>query len=219
RWAKERGKSRIAGHREGIESVRDVVEASAQVGVRHLTLYTFSTENWQRPPAEVRALMELLVRTIRKEADRLHRNGIRIRTLGDLDRLPTRARREMEEAMQLTAGNEKMELLLALSYSGRWELARAARRLAEEVQAGRLAPEDITEEAVAARLDTAGVPDPDLLIRTGGDMRVSNFLLWQIAYAELYLTDTKWPGFRRAELYHAIADFQQRERRFGRVGK
>ena len=217
RWAKDRGKTRVEGHREGIRSVRDVTEACAQIGVRHLTLYTFSTENWQRPPREVIALMELLVRTIRREAARLHENGIRVRTLGDLDRLPPRARAEMEEAMTLTDANKRMDLVLALSYSGRWELTRAARRLARDVRDGRVDPEAIDEDMLAGRLDTAGLPDPDLLIRTGGEHRISNFLLWQIAYAELYMTDVRWPDFRRAELYESFRDFQRRDRRFGRV--
>jgi undecaprenyl diphosphate synthase len=217
RWARDRGLTRVAGHREGIRSVRDVTEACAQIGVRHLTLYTFSTENWQRPPTEVIALMELLVRTIRREAAKLHQNGIRVRTLGDLERLPPRAQSEMREAMTLTEGNQRMDLTLALSYSGRWELTRAARRIVDDVQAGTLTPEGIDEAAIEARLDTAGLPDPDLLIRTGGERRVSNFLLWQIAYTELYLTDTRWPEFRRPQLYDAIRDFQGRDRRFGRV--
>jgi undecaprenyl diphosphate synthase len=217
RWARDRGRTRVEGHREGIRSVRDVTEACAQLGIRYLTLYTFSTENWQRPQREVVALMELLVRTIRREAGRLHANGIRVRTLGDFERLPPRARDEMQEAMTLTERNERMDLVLALSYSGRWELARAARRLARDVRDGRLDPEGIDEDALAARLDTAGLPDPDLLIRTGGEIRVSNFLLWQIAYAELYMTDVRWPDFRREALYDAIRDFQGRDRRFGRV--
>jgi undecaprenyl diphosphate synthase len=162
--------------------------------------------------------MELLVRTIRREATRLHKNGIRVRTLGDLERLPSRAQAEMREAMALTEENQRMDLTLALSYSGRWELALAARRIVDDVQAGTLKPEDVDEAAFAARLATAGTPDPDLLIRTGGERRISNFLLWQIAYTELYLTDVRWPEFRRAQLYDAIRDFQGRDRRFGRVG-
>ncbi len=217
RWARLRGKNRVTGHREGVESVRDVTEACAQLGVRHLTLYTFSTENWHRPPAEVSALMELLVRTLRREAARLHHDGLRLNTIGDLGRLPPRARAEMEEAMALTAGNERMTLNLALSYSGRGELVRAARRLAEAARAGALDPEAIDEAALAAQLDTAGLPDPDLLIRTGGERRVSNFLLWQIAYAEIYVSDLFWPDFRRAALYDALRDYQRRDRRFGRV--
>ncbi len=217
RWAKSRGQSRVAGHREGVESVRDVTEACAQLGVEHLTLYTFSTENWQRPPKEVTALMELLVRTIRREVSRLQENNIRVRTLGELDRLPRRAAEEMREAEAITAANTRMTLSLALSYSGRWEITRAARRIAEAVQAGRLDPRDVSEDLVAAHLDTAGLPDPDLLIRTGGDVRISNFLLWQLAYTELYITQAFWPDFRREALYAAVEDFQNRDRRFGRV--
>ncbi len=217
RWAKAQGKRRVSGHREGVESVRDITEACAQLGVKHLTLYTFSTENWNRPASEVSALMELLVRTLRREADRLNANDIRLRTIGDLDRLPDRGQREMAEARELTAKNERMTLNLALSYSGRWEIARAARRLAQEAVAGEIEPGDVTEELVAARLDTAAFPDPDLLIRTGGEHRISNFLLWQIAYAELYFTELFWPAFRRDALYGAIRDYQDRDRRFGRV--
>lgn len=219
RWAKAQGKRRVSGHREGVESVRDITEACAQLGIRHLTLYTFSTENWNRPAAEVTALMELLVRTLRREADRLNNNDIRLQTIGDLSRLPGRGRREMEEAMELTANNERMTLNLALSYSGRWEIARAVRRLAQEAVAARLDPEDIDEDLVASHLATSGIPDPDLLIRTGGEHRVSNFLLWQIAYAELYFSELFWPDFRRQALYSAIRDYQDRERRFGRVEK
>jgi undecaprenyl diphosphate synthase len=217
RWAKARGLRRASGHREGVESVRDVTEACAQLGIGHLTLYTFSTENWQRPPAEVVALMELLVRTIRREAARLDRNGIRLRAYGELSRLPARARRELDEAVALTAANTRMTLNLALSYSGRWELTRAVRRLAAAARDGRLDPDAITEETIAAALETADLPDPDLLIRTAGEMRVSNFLLWQIAYTELYVTDLLWPDFRRAALYEAIRSYQDRDRRFGRV--
>ena len=217
RWAKQQGKGRVAGHREGVESVRDITEACAQLGVQHLTLYTFSTENWNRPPAEVSALMELLVRTIRREVDRLQKNDIRVRTLGELDRLPKRAAAEMREAEELTAENQRMTLNLALSYSGRWEIARAARRIAEDARAGALDPAAVDEALFESYLDTAGMPDPDLLIRTGGDVRVSNFLLWQLAYTEFHVTDLFWPAFRREQLYAAVEDFQRRERRFGRV--
>ncbi|OZC02943.1 isoprenyl transferase [Rubricoccus marinus] len=217
RWAKARGKRRASGHKVGVESVREIVEASAQVGIQHLTLYTFSTENWNRPKAEVMALMELLIHTIRREAKKLHENGIRLRTLGDLSRLPARAQREMQEAVDMTAGNTRMSLGLALSYSGRWEITEAARALARQAASGELSPEAITEEDVARALPTSGVPDPDLLIRTGGEMRVSNFLLWQIAYSEIVVTQTLWPDFRREQLYEAIRDFQNRDRRFGRV--
>ncbi|NNF58133.1 MAG: isoprenyl transferase [Rhodothermaceae bacterium] len=217
RWAKAQGRRRVSGHREGVESVRDITEAAAQLGVRHLTLYTFSTENWARPAAEVTALMELLVRTLRREAERLDRNDIRLNALGDLSRLPDRCARELDEAMAMTVTNQRMTLHLALSYSGRWELTRAVRDLAEAAQAGRLDPAAITEEMISGSLETAGIPDPDLLIRTGGEQRISNFLLWQIAYTELYLSDLYWPMFRRAALYEAIRSYQNRERRFGRV--
>ena len=219
RWAKARRRTRVAGHHEGVLSVRDVTEACAQLGVGHLTLYTFSTENWHRPAAEVSALMELLVRTLRKEAERLHDNGIRLTAIGDLDRLPARARREFDEALALTAGNARMTLTLAISYGSRWEITEAVRRLARDVQAGRLDPDAITEQSVSGALQTAGTPDPDLLVRTAGEMRLSNFLLWQIAYTELVVTERFWPDFRREALYEAIRSFQDRDRRFGRVAE
>ena len=217
RWATSRRRTRVAGHREGVVSVRDVTEACAQIGVGHLTLYTFSTENWGRPAAEVSALMELLVRTLRREAERLHENGIRLHAIGDLGRLPERARREFDEAIALTAGNARMTLTLALSYGSRWEITEAVRRLAADAAAGRLDPADITEATVSGALLTAGTPDPDLLVRTAGEMRVSNFLLWQIAYTELYVTERFWPDFRREALYEAVRSYQNRDRRFGRL--
>ena len=217
RWAKQQGKTRVSGHREGVESVRDITEACAQIGVQHLTLYTFSTENWHRPAAEVTALMELLVRTIRKQAERLHKNGIRLKTIGDIRRLPERGQRELAEAIELTAGNERMTLTLALSYGSRWEITEAVRQLARDVRAGRLDPDAIDEARVSATLQTAGTPDPDLLVRTAGELRVSNFLLWQIAYTELYVTENFWPAFRRDALYDAVRSYQDRERKFGRV--
>ena len=217
RWARQQGRTRVSGHREGVESVRDITEACAQIGVEHLTLYTFSTENWHRPAAEVSALMELLVRTLRKEAERLHRNGIRLRTIGDLGRLPARGQREMAEAIALTEGNERMTLTLALSYGSRWEITEAVRQIARDVRDGRLDPDDVDEATVAGALQTAGTPDPDLLVRTAGELRVSNFLLWQIAYTELYVTETFWPAFRRDALYDAVRSYQDRERKYGRV--
>lgn len=217
RWAKSKGLPRVAGHREGVVSVRDITEACAEIGVEYLTLYTFSTENWQRPQAEVSALMELLVRTLHREVERLQKNRIRLTTIGDLERLPRRCADELREAEELTADNDRMTLNLALSYSGRWEITRAARELARLVQEGRITPDEITEDDVARFLDTNKLPDPDLLIRTGGDFRISNFLLWQLAYTEIYVTDRYWPAFRRDALYEAIEDFQHRERRFGRV--
>lgn len=217
RWAKARGMHRVSGHREGVESVRDITEACAQLGVRHLTLYTFSTENWQRPRAEVTALMELLARTLRREVDRLQANDIRLLTLGEMERLPSRCARELREAEALTAENRRMTLNLALSYSGRWEIVRMAQQLAAAARDGHLDPASIDEVTVAEHLCTAGIPDPDLLVRTGGDFRVSNFLLWQLAYTEIHVTQRFWPDFRREALYEAIEDFQNRERRFGRV--
>ena len=217
RWAEQRGQHRVFGHHEGVVSVRDVTEAAVEIGVRHLTLYTFSTENWGRPSAEVEALMTLLVETVTKERETLLRNGVRLRVLGDAGALPASCRAALDALMAETAGLTSMTLHLALSYSGRWEIVEAARRIAEDVAAGRLAPEAVDEAAVRARLATGDTPDPDLLIRTGGEMRVSNFLLWSIAYTELYVTDRLWPDFRRAALYEAVRSFQRRERRFGRV--
>lgn len=217
RWAKQRGKARFTGHSEGVESVRDVTEACAQLGVEHLTLYTFSTENWQRPRTEVNALMQLLIRSLRKERETLLRNDIRLKAIGDLSMLPGACRKQLDETVRATAACRRMTLNLALSYSGRWELVQAMRRLAEEVARGTLDPSDIDEALVSRVLDTAGMPDPDLLVRTGGEVRVSNFLLWQIAYAEMYFTELFWPAFRREQLYDAVRAFQDRDRRFGRV--
>ncbi|MEM0961737.1 MAG: isoprenyl transferase [Bacteroidota bacterium] len=217
RWASGRGKTRVKGHHEGVVSVRDVTEACAQIGVKHLTLYTFSTENWHRPAAEVSALMELLVRTLRREAERLHRNGIRLNAIGDLSRLPERGQRELTEAFDLTAGNDRMTLTLALSYGSRWEITEAVRQIADDVRAGHMDPCDVTEQTVADALLTRGLPDPDLLIRTAGEMRLSNFLLWQVAYTELFVTDKLWPDFRRDELYRAVRSYQDRDRRYGRL--
>jgi undecaprenyl diphosphate synthase len=218
RWAQQRDEPRVVGHHEGVASVRDVTEACAQMGVPYLTLYTFSTENWERPDGEVEALMELLVHTIEEERSTLMDNGIRLRVIGDRDRLPPACRRELKATCEATAGNDRLTLSLALSYSGRWDLVRATRRIAEAVEEGRLAADDIDAATVDEHLDTAGLPDPDLLIRTGGEQRLSNFLLWQLAYAELYITDDFWPDFRRAQLYQAIRNFQDRDRRYGRVG-
>lgn len=217
RWARERGQNRVIGHHEGVESVRDVTEACAQLGVSYLTLYTFSTENWQRPTAEVDALMQLLIYTVRRETSTLQSNNIRLVTIGDVDQLPPACRAELDEAIASTAENDRMTLVMALSYSGRWEIARAARELARRVRDGELEPEEIDETLFSDALATAGLPDPDLLIRTGGEYRISNFLLWQLAYTEMYITDDFWPAFRRNELYEAIRSYQDRERRFGRV--
>lgn len=215
RWARSRGQNRVIGHHEGVRSVRDITESCAQLGVEHLTLYTFSTENWNRPPSEVDALMQLLIHTIRSESDTLRKNDIRLTTIGDLSLLPDACRDELFDAIESTATNSRMTLCLAISYSGRSELKRAMQQIARRAAAGEIDPEDVDEAMIEEALDTAGVPDPDLLIRTGGEYRVSNFLLWQIAYTEMYITNEFWPAFRREQLYDAIRDFQNRERRFG----
>lgn len=215
RWARSRGQNRVIGHHEGVRSVRDITESCAQLGVDQLTLYTFSTENWKRPPSEVDALMQLLIHTIRSESDTLRRNDIRLTTIGDLSLLPDACRVELFDAIESTADNHRMTLCLAISYSGRSELTRAVRSIARRVAEGSIAPEEIDERTLEQSLDTNGIADPDLLIRTGGEYRVSNFLLWQIAYTEMYITDEYWPAFRREKLYDAILDFQNRERRFG----
>ncbi|MDR3127214.1 MAG: isoprenyl transferase [Tannerellaceae bacterium] len=219
RWAKEREQPRAFGHAEGVVSVRKVLEAATKIGLEYLTVYTFSTENWERPEEEIVALMELLVSAVERETPDLMKNNIRLRTIGDLARLPMPAREALEHSIQTTAGNTGTTLILALSYSARWELTQAARCLAKEVERGCLKAEGITETVFADRLTTAGIPDPDLLIRTGGEKRISNFLLWQASYAELYFTDIFWPDFREEQLYEAIRDYQQRERRFGKTSE
>jgi undecaprenyl diphosphate synthase len=219
RWAKKRGMPRIAGHREGVESVRDIVEASGQLGVQFLTLYAFSTENWKRPEEEVSLLMRLLLKALRDEADRLHKNNVRLRAVGDVTRLPREVQNELLDGIQKTKENTGLTLVLALSYSGRWDLTQAVKAMAAEVSAGRLHPEQISEELISAHLSTAGIPDPDLMVRTSGELRVSNFLLWQLAYSEIHITPKFWPDFRRPDLYIAIRDYQNRERRFGMVSE
>jgi undecaprenyl diphosphate synthase len=218
RWAQERNRPRVVGHREGVNSVRDITEACAQVGVDYLTLYTFSTENWNRPSTEVNALMTLLIHTIEKERQTLLENDVRLRTIGDISMLPSACQRELEETQERTRSNSRLTLTLALSYSGQWDILQAVREIARAVQAGRLDPDAIDEAVIAQHLATADMPDPDLLVRTGGEFRLSNFLLWQTAYTELYITEKYWPDFRREQLYHAIRAFQDRDRRFGRVG-
>jgi len=219
RWAKERGEDRLFGHFHGVQSVREVVEASAELGIRYLTLYAFSTENWDRPPAEVSGLMELLVNTIRREVETLKKNGIRLHVIGDLSLLPPAARQELSEALELTAENDHLHLIMALSYSGRWDLAQAFRRLADKVQHGDITPDQIDSAVISDHLATHAFPDPELMIRTSGEHRISNFLLYQLAYAELYFTETLWPDFRRQHLYEALIDYQQRERRFGKTSE
>jgi undecaprenyl diphosphate synthase len=217
RWAADRGKPRVFGHRAGVEAVRDTVRVCGELGIGYLTLYTFSTENWQRPRTEVDALMRLLVQTTRREVAELLENNVQLNAIGNLSSLPASARRELADAIEITSSNDGLVLTLAISYSGRWEIVEAARNIAREVAAGQLQPDSIDEEMFSAELTTAEMPDPDLLVRTGGEMRISNFLLWQLAYSELYVTPTYWPDFRREHLYAAIRNFHDRERRFGRV--
>jgi undecaprenyl diphosphate synthase len=215
RWAKRRGLPRVAGHREGVKSVRDVVEACAQLGVKYLTLFAFSTENWRRPKEEIDTLMKLLIKTLRSETEKLHKNDIKLMAIGDIDSLPKEVRQELKEAMEKTKNNKRMVLNLALSYSGRWEIIEAVKEIARDVKKGKVKIEEIDDKLFSNYLKTAGIPDPDLLIRTSGELRISNFLLWQIAYTEIYITDCLWPDFRRKHLYEAIRDYQRRERRFG----
>jgi undecaprenyl diphosphate synthase len=219
RWAKRRALTRVAGHREGINSVREIVRACGELGIGYLTLYTFSKENWSRPKGEVSALMALLLKTIRAEVAELQRHNVRLTTIGRLEDLPFLAREGMEHGRRILRHNTGLTLNLALSYSSRQEIVEAMRRLAIEVKAGRLQPEDIDEFTVSSHLYTAAMPDPDLLIRTSGELRLSNFLLWQLAYTEIYVTDVLWPDFRRKEFYQALLAYQQRERRFGRVSE
>ena len=219
RWAKRRGFPRIAGHNEGVESVRDTVEACGQLGVKHLTLYAFSTENWKRPQEEVSMLMRLLMRALRDETDKLHENNVKVDTIGDFATLPIEVQDELTDAMTKTKLNTGLHLHLALSYSGRWDITTAVKAIAEDVRRGALTPESIDDTLVSRYLATKNVPDPDLLIRTSGEFRISNFLLWQLAYSEIYISTSCWPDFRRRELYEAITDFQRRERRFGMVSE
>ncbi len=219
RWAKQQGEHRIVGHANGVPAVREALQGCSGLGVEYLTLYAFSTENWNRPQSEVNALMDLLVNTVVKELDELDQNSVRLNAIGDLESLPESCRETLREAMARTAGNSRITLTLALSYSARWELVQAARTLATAAAAGTIDPEGIDEERVSASLCTAGMPDPELLIRTSGEQRISNFLLWQIAYAELWFTSVLWPDFRKEHLFQAILDFQNRERRFGLISE
>ncbi|MFK7809832.1 MAG: isoprenyl transferase [Saprospiraceae bacterium] len=218
RWAKKHGKQRVFGHKNGVVSVRETTEAAAEIGIEYLTLYAFSTENWNRPKFEVTALMTLLVETIRKEIQTLNKNNIRLQAIGDLSRLPKRTHKALMEAIEDTKDNSRMTLVLALNYSARWEIVNAAQKLAERVAANEMTPEDINEDHFANALSTQGIPDPELLIRTSGEHRISNFLLWQISYTELCFMDIFWPEFRKQHFYEAIINFQNRERRFGKTG-
>lgn len=219
RWARQKGGLRIFGHQSAITAVREAVEAAAEAGIKVLTLYAFSTENWNRPALEVMALMQLLVTTIRNETATLTKNNVRLQTIGQTSDLPASCQRELAEAITLTASHTGLTLVLALSYSGRWDLTQAARRLAEAVAAGQLQPHEITPERLKAALTTAPYPDPELLIRTSGEQRISNFMLWELAYTELYITDLLWPDFRKAHFTEALQAYQRRERRFGKTSE
>lgn len=216
RWAKERGYDRIFGHQNGVTSVRETTEAAAEIGIEYLTLYAFSTENWGRPQSEVDALMELLIDTIEKETPTLNKNNVRLLAIGDISRLPGNAGEKLQRCISQTADNTSLSLVLALSYSSRWEITNALKNICKDVSAGKISDKDINEELISTYLTTNSIPDPDLLIRTSGEERISNFLLWQIAYTELYFTETHWPEFRKENLHEAIYKFQQRERRFGK---
>jgi undecaprenyl diphosphate synthase len=219
RWAERQGEHRVVGHANGVRSVREALVGAREIGVKYLTLYAFSTENWSRPKAEVEALMDLLVRTVVGELAELNANGVRLNAIGDIDSLPPGCRTTLQEAMAATAGNSTITITLALSYSARWELVRMAQHIAAQARAGQLDPGTITDQTVAAHLTTAGMPDPELLIRTSGEQRISNFLLWQIAYAELWFTEVLWPDFRKEHLFQAVLDYQGRERRFGLISE
>ncbi len=218
RWAQEKGEDRLYGHLHGVESVRDIVEGASELAIEYLTLYAFSTENWNRPEEEVSGLMEILVDTIRQEVPTLNKNNIKLHVIGDMEMLPPNAKKELQEALDETAQNTGLNLIMALSYSSRWELVNATRKIAEKVLSGDLLPNDITEKTIQHHLTTKDFPDPELMIRTSGEYRISNFLLFQLAYSELYFTNTLWPDFRKENLYEAILDYQQRERRFGKTG-
>ncbi len=219
RWAKQRGKFRTFGHQHGVKSVRETAEAAAEIGIRYLTLYAFSTENWTRPKSEVNALMKLLVRTINKESKTLHENKISLKAIGNLDSLPDITRRELFEAIKETQHYDRMTMILALSYSSRWEIVNAAKIIAQKVEAKEISSADIDQKLFESCLTTNTIPDPELLIRTSGEYRISNFLLWQIAYSELFFSTKFWPDFRKEDLYEAIVDFQKRERRFGKISE
>lgn len=218
RWAAQQGKARIFGHRNALDAVKDCTETAARMGIKYLTLYAFSTENWKRPKLEVSALMELLVSSINKEINSLNKNGIRLRAIGDLKSLPSVTYDTLMRGIELTANNKRMDLVLALSYSSRWEILNAVKELSIEVANGKINVDDIDETMFGNHLTTAGIPDPELMIRTSGEMRISNFLMWQLSYAELYFTQKLWPDFRGKDLIEAVQSYQKRERRFGMTG-
>jgi len=217
RWAKLHNRPRVFGHTNGVKAVREVTEAAADLGIKYLTLYTFSTENWSRPKFEVNALMTLLLDTLQTELENLVRNRIRLRTIGDISVLPSRTAGVLKEVIRQTEGNDQMDLILALNYSGRWDIIQAVRSLGEDIRSGKLLPQEVDDQKFASYLSTSEIPDPELLIRTSGETRISNFLLWESAYTEFHFTDVLWPDFGKEELYKAVVDFQHRERRFGGV--
>lgn len=219
RWAKGLGKHRIFGHKNGVTSVREVTEAAAEVGIKYLTLYAFSTENWNRPPEEIDALMSLLVASLNSETKTLMQNNIRLQAVGELESLPSNVYKKLNSVIKKTAQNTGMNLILAISYSSRWEIANAARKIALDVNSGKISPDNVNSDLFASYINVLNIPDPDILIRTSGEFRISNFLLWQIAYSELYFTNTLWPDFRKKEFFEAILNFQNRERRFGKTSE
>jgi len=219
RWARRRGQERIFGHHQGVRAVRRIVEAAAETGLEYMTLYAFSTENWKRPDTEVSALMDIMIDSINNETRTLMEKGISLKVIGDLHRLSPNVRERLYETMRVTSGGAGLKLIVALSYSSRWEISNACRRIAAAVQEGSINVSEIDEETVSRNLETADIPDPELLIRTSGEKRISNFLLWQIAYTELYFTEKLWPDFGKADFYKAVADFQKRERRYGKTSE
>ncbi|MCB9282620.1 MAG: isoprenyl transferase [Lewinellaceae bacterium] len=219
RWAKQHGKPRVFGHRNGVKAVRETAEAAAELGIEYLTLYAFSTENWKRPKLEVNALMTLLVETIQNEIDTLNKNNIKLHAIGDVAKLPSKSLKALQGGIESTKNNQRLTLILALNYSAKWEILEATRQLARQAKAGLIQPDAIDDQIFSNTLSTKGIPDPELLIRTSGETRISNFLLWQIAYSELYFTPTLWPDFQKEHLYQAIIDFQHRERRFGKISE
>jgi undecaprenyl diphosphate synthase len=219
RWAKNQGKFRVFGHESGVLSVKDIVEGCVDIGIKYLTVYAFSTENWNRPVDEVNALMELLISTINQEAETLNKNNVRLNAIGDLKSLPQKCIDDLANVMEITKNNSRCTLTLALSYSAKWEIVAAAQKLVKLAEENKLTAEQVNEELFAAQLTTTNIPDPELMIRTSGEHRISNFLLWQMAYTELYFTETLWPDFRREHLFEAIVDYQKRERRFGKISE
>ncbi|MDP4185535.1 MAG: isoprenyl transferase [Bacteroidota bacterium] len=219
RWARKRGNDRSVGHERGLDAVRDVVEGACDVGIKYLTLYAFSTENWNRPKEEVQALMSLLVYAISNETENLNKNNVRLLTIGDTDSLPPEVQENLEQSKSRLSKNTGLDLVLALSYSSRWEILKAVKTIGSKIGDGSISSDSVTEETFTNYLNTSGIPDPELLIRTSGELRISNFLLWQIAYAELYFSPILWPDFRKEDLFEALYDFQQRERRFGKTSE